>query len=43
MEPKRLDQVLTQVADALQLPKPAPTDVWTAAYLPPAAELMLTK
>jgi NitT/TauT family transport system substrate-binding protein len=43
MEPKRLDRVLTQVADALQLPRPAPADVWTAAYLPPAAELMLTK
>jgi NitT/TauT family transport system substrate-binding protein len=43
MDPKRLDQVLTQVADALQLPKPAPADVWTPAYLPPRAELMLTK
>jgi NitT/TauT family transport system substrate-binding protein len=43
MEPKRLDQVLTQVADALGLPKPAPADVWTPDYLPPRAELMLTK
>jgi NitT/TauT family transport system substrate-binding protein len=43
MEPKRLDQVLTQVADALQVPKPAPADVWTAAYLPPREQLMLTK
>jgi NitT/TauT family transport system substrate-binding protein len=43
MEPKRLDQVLSQVADALQLPKPAPADVWTSAYLPPSAELILAK
>jgi NitT/TauT family transport system substrate-binding protein len=43
MEPQRLDRVLTQVADALQIPKPAPADVWTAAYLPPREELMLPK
>jgi hypothetical protein len=43
MEPGRLDRVLTQVADALQVPKPAPADVWTPAYLPPRAELMLSK
>jgi len=41
MEPKRLDRVLGQVADALQIPKPAASDVWTAAYLPPRDELML--
>jgi len=41
MEPQRLDRVLTQVSDALQLPKPAPADVWTSAYLPPRDELML--
>ncbi|MEA2949792.1 MAG: NitT/TauT family transport system substrate-binding protein [Alphaproteobacteria bacterium] len=41
MEPQRLDRVLTQVSDALQLPKPAPADVWTDAYLPPRDELML--
>jgi NitT/TauT family transport system substrate-binding protein len=41
MEPQRLDRVLTQVADALQLPKPVPADVWTDAYLPPREELML--
>jgi NitT/TauT family transport system substrate-binding protein len=41
MEPQRLDRVLTQVADALQLPKPVPADVWTDAYLPPRDELML--
>lgn len=43
MEPKRLDRVLAQVSDALNIPKPAPSDVWTAAYLPPRADLMLTK
>jgi NitT/TauT family transport system substrate-binding protein len=43
MEPQRLDRVLTQVSDALQVPKPAPADVWTPAYLPPREELMLTK
>jgi NitT/TauT family transport system substrate-binding protein len=43
MEPGRLDRVLGQVADALQIPKPAPADVWTAAYLPPREELMLPK
>jgi NitT/TauT family transport system substrate-binding protein len=41
MEPGRLDRVLAQVADALQVPKPAAADVWTAAYLPPRDELML--
>jgi NitT/TauT family transport system substrate-binding protein len=41
MEPQRLDRVLTQVADALQLPRPVPADVWTDAYLPPREELML--
>jgi NitT/TauT family transport system substrate-binding protein len=41
MEPQRLDRVLTQVADALQLPKPVPADVWTDAYLPPREELVL--
>lgn len=43
MEPGRFDRVLTQVSDALQVPKPAPADVWTSAYLPPREELMLTK
>ena len=43
MEPQRLDRVLTQVAEALQIPKPTPADVWTAAYLPPREELMLPK
>jgi NitT/TauT family transport system substrate-binding protein len=43
MEPQRLDRVLAQVADALQIPKPAPAEVWTAAYLPPRDELMLAK
>jgi NitT/TauT family transport system substrate-binding protein len=41
MESGRLDRVLSQVADALQILKPAAADVWTAAYLPPRDELML--
>jgi len=43
MEPARLDRVLTQVSEALGVPKPAPSEVWTAAYLPPRADLMLTQ
>ena len=39
--PERLDQVLTQVSDALGAQKPAPDTIWTAAYLPPAAELKI--
>jgi NitT/TauT family transport system substrate-binding protein len=41
--PERLDAVLTQVSDALGMAKPPAAEIWTAAYLPPAAELMLTK
>jgi NitT/TauT family transport system substrate-binding protein len=43
MEPGRLDRVLGQLSDALQIAKPAPSDVWTAAYLPPHEELMLAQ
>jgi NitT/TauT family transport system substrate-binding protein len=43
MEPRRLDRVLSQVADALQIQRPGPADVWTAAYLPPRDQLMLPK
>lgn len=38
---ERLDHILTQVAFALNIQKPAPDEVWTAAYLPPAADLKL--
>jgi NitT/TauT family transport system substrate-binding protein len=37
----RLDEILTQVSDALQIKKPAPDDIWDAEYLPPASELKL--
>jgi NitT/TauT family transport system substrate-binding protein len=43
MQPERLDRVLAQVSEALNIAKPAPADVWTPAYLPPRAELMLAK
>jgi NitT/TauT family transport system substrate-binding protein len=38
---ERLDQILTQVAGALNITKPAPDEIWTPQYLPPAAELKL--
>jgi hypothetical protein len=37
----RLDEILTQISDALQIKKPAPDDVWDAEYLPPASALKL--
>lgn len=38
---ERLDQILTQIADALGVAKPAPDDIWTPDYLPPADQLKL--
>ena len=38
---ERLDRILTQIADALNVKKPAPDDAWTSKYLPSAAELKL--
>jgi NitT/TauT family transport system substrate-binding protein len=38
---ERLDQILTQISGALNIQKPAPSEIWTASYLPPADELKL--
>jgi NitT/TauT family transport system substrate-binding protein len=38
---ERLDAVLTQVSEAMQIKKPAQDDVWDPDYLPPASELKL--
>ncbi|HEY2533410.1 MAG TPA: ABC transporter substrate-binding protein [Xanthobacteraceae bacterium] len=38
---QRLDEILTQVSDALQVKKPAADDIWDPDYLPPASELEL--
>jgi NitT/TauT family transport system substrate-binding protein len=38
---ERLDQILTQISDALGVQKPSQNDVWTADYLPSANELKL--
>jgi NitT/TauT family transport system substrate-binding protein len=38
---ERLDAVLTQVSDAMQIKKPPQDDVWDPDYLPPASELKL--
>lgn len=40
--PKRLDQALTQISDAMGFKKPAPSDVWTPDYLPPRNDRMIT-
>jgi NitT/TauT family transport system substrate-binding protein len=40
---QRLDTGLTQIADAMGFPKPAPSDIWTPAYLPPQGERMIDK
>jgi NitT/TauT family transport system substrate-binding protein len=37
----RLDKSLTQIADAMGFPKPAASEVWTSAYLPPQKERMI--
>lgn len=39
----RLDSGLAQISDALGISKPAPSDVWTSAYLPPQSERMIGK
>jgi NitT/TauT family transport system substrate-binding protein len=38
---KRLDGILAQVSDALQVKKPEPSDIWDSDYLPPAGDLKL--
>jgi NitT/TauT family transport system substrate-binding protein len=38
---ERLDQILTQVADALGVKKADPQDIWIPDYLPPADQLKL--
>ncbi len=38
---ERLDQILTQISDALGVKKPSQDDVWTPDYLPPADQLKL--
>lgn len=38
---KRLEAILTQVSDALQVKKPAASDIWDPDYLPPATDLKL--
>ena len=38
---ERLDEILTQVSDAMQIKKPAQDDVWDPEYLPPASDLKL--
>jgi NitT/TauT family transport system substrate-binding protein len=39
--PERLDQILTQVSDALGTKKPVADDIWIPDYLPPADQLKL--
>ena len=38
---ERLDAVLTQVSEAMQIKKPAQDDIWEPDYLPHASELKL--
>jgi NitT/TauT family transport system substrate-binding protein len=38
---ERLDELLARLSDALGIPKPAGSDVWTSAYLPPREGLKL--
>jgi NitT/TauT family transport system substrate-binding protein len=38
---ERLDQILNQVSDAMQIKKPDQDEVWDPDYLPPASELKL--
>jgi NitT/TauT family transport system substrate-binding protein len=38
---ERLDQIMDQVSDAMQIKKPAQGDVWDPDYLPPSSELKL--
>jgi NitT/TauT family transport system substrate-binding protein len=39
--PERLDAALTQISEAMAIAKPAASDVWTSAYLPPRRERMI--
>ncbi|MCP6769724.1 hypothetical protein NL529_33245, partial [Klebsiella pneumoniae] len=39
----RLDSGLTQIADAMGIPKPPASEIWTPAYLPPQSERMIGK
>jgi NitT/TauT family transport system substrate-binding protein len=39
--PERLEAALTQISDAMGIAKPAASDVWTSAYLPPRNERMI--
>jgi hypothetical protein len=41
VDPERMDHVLTQISDAIGIPKPSMADIYTAAYLPPKAEMMI--
>ena len=38
---ERLDQILTQISDALGVKKPAAGDIWVPDYLPAKEELRL--
>ena len=39
--PEQLETALTQISDAMGIAKPAASDVWTPAYLPPRSERMI--
>lgn len=41
VDPDHLERVVTQVSDSLGIARPALDRVWTAAYLPPAQDLMV--
>jgi NitT/TauT family transport system substrate-binding protein len=41
--PQRIDTGLAQIADAMGIAKPASSEVWSAAYLPPQSERMIGK
>jgi NitT/TauT family transport system substrate-binding protein len=40
---ERLDDGLAQIADAMGIPKPPASEIWTSAYLPPQSERMIDK
>jgi NitT/TauT family transport system substrate-binding protein len=41
VDPARMDRVLTQISEAIAIPKPSMADVFTADYLPPKADRMI--
>jgi NitT/TauT family transport system substrate-binding protein len=41
--PQDLDAALTQITDAMKIPKPPGSDIWNGAYLPPQKEMMIDK